>query len=289
MNGRAQRLADTQWAAVVPAVNEREEGVSVYLAANLSMLFDDRPMSERFGAAAAAGFSTVEIQFPHFHPLEELQRARDAAGVDIVLINVPAGDPEAGEAGLASLPGREADFRAAVDTCLDYARGLGARKINVLAGKPPADAPREEIWKTLTGNLRLAADRLGEAGLAVQVEAINPVDVPGFFLNSLDAGLEALARAERENLQLQFDFYHMAITEPSLNEAITRAGPHIGHVQFADNPGRHEPGTGSLDLLSAIAALRATGYDDALAAEYRPAGRTEDGLGWMADFTRAIS
>lgn len=260
----------------------------MYLAANLSLLFAERPMAERFAAAAAAGFGTVEIQFPHFHPLDELRRAREAAGVEVVLINVPGGDPAAGEAGLASLPGREAEFRAAVETCLDYARGLGARKVNVLAGKPPAEAPRETVWKTLTGNLRLAAERLGEAGLVVQTEPVNPLDVPGFFLNSLDAGLEALERAAHPNLRLQFDLYHMAITEPSLLEAVARAGGRIGHVQFADAPGRHEPGSGSVDLLAAVAALRAAGYDDALAAEYRPAGRTEDGLGWMAAFERAI-
>lgn len=260
----------------------------MFLAANLSLLFTERPMAERFAAAAAAGFGAVEIQFPHLHPLDELRRAREAAGVEVVLINVPGGDAAAGEAGLASLPGRESDFRKAVETCVDYARGLGARKVNVLAGKPPAEAPRDAVWATLTENLRLAADRLGEAGLVVQAEPVNPVDVPGFFLNSLDAGLEALERAAHPNLRLQFDLYHMAITEPSLTEAVARAGSRIGHVQFADAPGRHEPGSGEVDLLGAVAALRAAGYDDALAAEYRPAGLTEEGLGWMESFCAAI-
>lgn len=260
----------------------------MYLAANLSMLFEDRPMTERFGAAAAAGFKVVEIQFPHLHPLEELQRAREAAGVDMVLINVPAGDPDRGEAGLAALPGREADFREAVETCATYARGLGARKVNVLAGKPPVDAAPDAIWQTLVDNLRFAADRLGREGIVVQTEPINPVDVPGVFLNSLSAGLEALERAAHPNLRVQFDLYHMAITEPSLNDAIARAGSAIGHVQFADHPGRNEPGSGSLDLLSALAAVRATGYDDAVAAEYRPSKRTEETLHWMESFEAAF-
>jgi len=260
----------------------------LYLAANLTMLFDDRPMADRFAAAGTAGFRVVEVQFPHLHPLEELQRARDAAGVEVVLINVPAGDPDRGEAGLAALPGREADFRAAVETCARYARGLGARKVNVLAGKPPLDIAPDVIWQTLTENLRFAADRLGKEDIVVQTEPINPVDVPGVFLNSLAAGLEALERADHPNLGLQFDLYHMAITEASLNDAIAQAGKAIGHVQFADHPGRHEPGSGSLDLLSALAALKAAGYDDAVAAEYRPSKRTEETLHWMESFQAAL-
>lgn len=260
----------------------------MYLAANLTMLFQEYPMEERFRAAAAAGFKYVEIQFPHFHPLEELQRAREAADVEVVLINVPAGNPERGEVGLAALPGREKDFREAVELCATYARGLGARKVNVLAGKPPVDLSADRIWRTLTENLRFAVERLGEEGLMVLTEPINPVDVPGVFLNCLEAGLEALERVAHPGLYLQFDLYHMGITEPDLLKAIARAGRAIGHVQFADHPGRHEPSSGSLDLLGALAALREVGYDDAIAAEYRPLGRTEDGLHWMADFEAAI-
>lgn len=260
----------------------------MYLAANLSMLFAERPMAERFAAAAAAGFKFVEIQFPHQHPLEELQRAREAAGVEVVLINVPAGDPDRGEAGLAALPGREADFRAAVETCATYARGLGARKANVLAGKPPVDIAPDMIWRTLIENTRFAADRLGEEGLMVLTEPINPIDAPGVFLNCLEAGLEALERVGHPGLYLQFDLYHMAITEPVLRDAILRAGKTIGHVQFADHPGRHEPGSGALDLLSALATLREVGYEDAVAAEYRPSGRTEESLHWMAGFEAAL-
>src|SRR5690625_2117053 len=225
-------------------------------------------MVERFGAAAAAGFEWGEIQFPHLHNLKELQQARDAAGLEIALINVPAGDPEQGELGLAALPGREADFREAVETALVYARGLGARKVNVLAGRPPAEAASEVIWASFITNLRYAAGRFGAGGVRVQIEPINPLDVPGFFLSSLAMPLEALERAAHENLQIQLDLYHMAVTEPSLKEAILRCGTAVGHVQFADHPGRHEPGSGSLDLLAALTDLRAAGYDDIAAAEY---------------------
>ena len=251
--------------------------------ANLSMMFTERPMVERIAAAAAAGFDAAEIQFPYDEPVDALREAVEGAGIPLVLINVPAGDRAAGDVGLAALPPREAEFRAAVDLCLGYARALGVRKVNVLSGRP-GELPEAASMRTLVGNLRLAADRFGEAGIAVQVEPVNPVDVPGFFLTSLDRALEALAAAGHPNLHLQFDLYHMARTEPSLTGAIARAGARIGHVQFADTPGRHEPGTGTIDFAAALGALAAAGYDDVVSAEYRPAGRTEDGLGWLEAF-----
>jgi len=140
----------------------------------------------------------------------------------------------------------------------------------------------------LIANLRRSGDLFGTIGVKVMVEPVNPVDVPGFFLTSLDEALEALDLADHPNLFLQFDFYHMAITEPDLVAAIERAGPRIGHVQFADTPGRHEPGTGTIDFQAALAALRQTGYDGAVSAEYRPAGDTLAGLGWMKDFREAM-
>ncbi len=252
------------------------------LCANLSMLFAELPMEDRFAAAARAGFDAVEIQFPREHDLDALLRARDAAGLPVVLINIPRGAGD--EVGLACLPGREADFAGAVETCLRQARALDAKKVNVLAGRPPSGADPELCRATLTRNLRLAADRFAEIGVRVMVEPVNPFDVPGFFLVSLAAGLEALALAEHDNLFLQFDFYHMALTEPDLVAAIEMAGGRIGHVQFADAPGRHEPGTGSIDFGAAFAALGRIGYGGDIAAEYRPAGATEAGLGWIPEF-----
>lgn len=256
------------------------------LCANLSMMFTEHPMADRFAAARDAGFDGVEIQFPDEEDMAALARARRAAGVPVVLINVPRGGAD--QAGLAALPGREADFAAAVETCRCTAEALGAAKVNILAGLTRG-APFDACAAALTGNLRHAADAFARDGRRVMVEPVNPRDVPDFFLHGLDAGLAALDRADHPNLFLQFDLYHMAITEPDLLAAIARAGPRIGHVQFADTPGRHEPGTGGIDFVAALAALAATGYDGAVSAEYRPAGATADGLAWMPWFRKALA
>ena len=258
----------------------------MYLCANLSMMFTEHPMADRFFAARDAGFDGVEIQFPDEEDIAALARARARAGIRVALINVPRGGRDA--AGLAALPGREADFAAAVETCRRNAEALGADKVNILAGFT-RDAPFDACAETLTRNLRVAADAFATDGRRVMVEPVNPQDVPGFFLHGLDAGLAALDRAGHPNLWLQFDLYHMAITEPDLLTAIARAGSRIGHVQFADAPGRHEPGTGRIDFVAALKALKATGYDDAVSAEYRPKGRTEAGLGWLKGFRKALA
>ncbi|MCC6000677.1 MAG: TIM barrel protein [Pararhodobacter sp.] len=257
------------------------------LTANLSMLFGEMPLAQRLGAARKAGFDAVEIQFPQDSDIAALQAAVAETGLPVVLINVPRGTGD--EVGLPALPGREEDFRAAVAQCARQARALGVRKVNVLAGRPPANAAPADCRRALIANLRHAAGVMADIGVKVMVEPVNPHDVPGFFLTGLAPALSVLAEADHPNLFLQFDLYHMAITEPDLCAALAQAGPHIGHVQFADTPGRHEPGTGRIDFAAALAALRATGYADAIAAEYRPDGRTEDGLGWMAGFRKALT
>ena len=254
----------------------------MHLSANLSMLFFEVPMVERMALAAEAGFASVEIQFPEADAIPALARASETLELPVTLINVPRGEGD--EVGLAALPGREEEFRAAMERCAAQAKTLRVAKTNILAGRPPAGADREACLSCLTDNLRRAGDLFGAIGVKVMVEPVNPVDVPGFFLTSLDAALEALERSDHPNLYLQFDFYHMAITEPDLVSAIRRAGPRIGHVQFADTPGRHQPGTGTIDFAGAMAALKETGYDGAISAEYRPRGETSAGLGWMRDF-----
>jgi len=253
------------------------------LVANLTMLFNDLPIPARIAAAAGAGFEVVEIQFPYEAELADLIKAREAAGVEMCLINVPAGDREAGEAGLMGLPGREADFRTAVDTCLTYAKGLGVTRINSLAGKPPPEA-FAEARETVVENLKYAADRFAEIGATVLVEPVNPTDVPGFLFNELEPALAAVRTVDRDNVKVLFDFYHMAQTEASLAEAVHRAGSLIGHVQFADVPGRHQPGTGTVDFKSGLTALKEIGYAGYVSAEYWPAGSTEASLDWMSDF-----
>ena len=255
------------------------------LSANISMLFPELPMARRFEAAAAAGFECVEIQFPDEEDTDALAVARRAAGIPVDLINIPRGGSDA--SGLAALPGREADFAAAVETALRGAEALGAAKVNALAGDP-GDADPARCRETLAANLALAAERFAGIGVRVMTEPVNALDRPGFFLIGVEAGLETLDRVGHPNLGLQFDLYHMAITEPDLVAAIERAGLRIGHAQFADAPGRGAPGTGATDFGAALAALRGTSYDGALAAEYLPRGDTGKELSWMDGFREAM-
>lgn len=253
------------------------------LAANLSMLFAEFPLLDRFAAAAEAGFEAVEIQFPYDSALHDLVRAKEAAGVDMVLINIPAGDLAAGDVGLTGVPGREDEYRAALEACLDYARALGVKKINSLSGRPPADR-RAEAMATLIDNLRYASERFAAIGATVLVEPVNPTDVPNFLFNELAPAMDAVKAVDCDNVRLMFDFYHMDQTEPSLPDAIHQAAGMTAHVQFADTPGRHEPGTGTVDFEAALNALKATGYDGFVSAEYRPTGATVDSLVWREQF-----
>ncbi|PWS35580.1 hydroxypyruvate isomerase [Falsiroseomonas bella] len=251
------------------------------IAANISLLFADLPLPARFAAAAGAGFEGVEIQFPYDHDASTLAQAAQAAGMPVVLINIPAGDIAGGDVGLGALPDRRAEFRAAVQRCIPYARALGVQRVNILSGRPGAQADRAVCHATLVENLRHAAEAFAPFGIRVLVEPVNPFDVPGFFLDSLDAALRVLDDAAHPNAGLQFDLYHMARTEPDLPAAIARAGARIAHVQFADTPGRHEPFSGAIDFAAAVAALDRAGYADWFAAEYRPLGATADGIGWL--------
>jgi hydroxypyruvate isomerase len=249
------------------------------LSANLSFMFTEVPLLERFALARAAGFDCVEIQFPYEHSPQALKAAAD--GLPIDLINVPAGAPERGYLGLATDIAQKAGFEAAVETALDYAGVLGVKKLNVLCGAPPAGQGDKATRAHVAANLRHAAGRMAEAGILCLAEMINPFDSPGFWLSSLARGIEALRDTEHPNLKLQFDLYHMARTEPDLVAAIAQAAPHIGHVQFADAPGRHEPGAGEIDFATALRALGKAGYHGIVAAEYRPLGETLAGLAWM--------
>lgn len=250
------------------------------LSANLSLMFTELPLPERFAAARAAGFDCVEIQFPYGHDAHVLKAA--AGDMPIDLINVPAGAPERGDFGLAVDTGRKAEFAAAVDQALAYAAVLGARKINVLCGAPPAGQSEATTLAVAIANLHYAAGRMQQVGVLALAEMINPFDMPGFWLCSLAKALDVIGQAAHPNLKLQFDLYHMARTEPDLVRAVHIAGAQIGHMQFADSPGRHEPGTGSIDFVAARQALAQVGYTGVEAAEYRPAVGTVDGLGWMA-------
>ncbi|MDU9004517.1 hydroxypyruvate isomerase family protein [Sedimentitalea todarodis] len=257
------------------------------LIANISMMFTEAALAARLEAARLAGFEGVEIQFPEVSDIASIRAASDATGVPVTLINVPRGPGDA--VGLAALPGQADAYRVAVAVCAEQARMLGVCKVNVLAGRPPAAATHDACLATLHRNLKHTADVMAAIGVRVMVEPVNRGDVPGFFLSGLSEGLELLDSIDHPNLALQFDLYHMAITEPDLPAAIRRAGSRIGHVQFADTPGRNEPGTGTIDFAAAFAALRDIGYDGEVSAEYNPRRTTSDGLGWMAEFERMMT
>lgn len=256
-------------------------------AASISMLFQELPLIERFAAARRAGFGAVEIQFPYAAPPEALARAARDAGVAVALINMPAGDWDKGERGLAALPGREGDFRRALTRALDYVAALSAERCHVLAGVPGPAAERDACLAVLAANLRHAAQELGRAGAQAMVEAINGRDVPGYFLGDTGQAVAAIAAADHPNLALQCDLYHMHLAGEDPIPTLRRRMPRIGHVQFADAPGRHEPGTGEIDFETLFRALDDMGYTGWVGAEYRPTGHTEESLGWLGTYAQA--
>jgi hydroxypyruvate isomerase len=253
-------------------------------AANVSLLFPDRDPLDRFAAARAAGFDAVEIQFPYAWPAEVLGERIERSGLALVLLNAPAGDWDGGERGLACLPDRAADFRRGVEAAAAYARALRCPKVNVLAGLTPAGAEPREVRATLAANLRHAAAVLRDAGADLVVEALNPRDVPGFHLPRCRDVVEALDEAGLRGAALQLDSYHVHVTEGDVLGVARRFLPRVGHVQVADAPGRHEPGTGEIDFAAFFELLDRSGYAGWVGCEYRPAARTEDGLGWLERF-----
>ncbi|MCK7542554.1 hydroxypyruvate isomerase [Marinobacter bryozoorum] len=251
-------------------------------AANLTLLFNEVPFEDRFAAARAAGFTGVEYLFPYAWPETLLAGKLRENGLTQVLFNLPPGDWDAGERGIAGLPGREEEFRQGVDQAIRYARALDCKQLNCLAGLAPAGADPEQLWSTLRENVGWAAERLAQEGITLCLEAINSrVDMPGFLLDTSDKVLRLMDEAGADNVRLQYDLYHMQIMEGDLIRSLQRLMPRIGHIQFADNPGRHEPGTGEINFRSIFQALDDAGYTGWVSAEYRPKGRTEGGLGWL--------
>jgi hydroxypyruvate isomerase len=258
------------------------------LAANLSTLFTELPFLDRYDAAAAAGFLAVECQFPYAVPAEAIRERLDRLGLVQVLLNTPPGNAVAGERGLAGLPGREAEFRASFQQALHYARVTGCRRIHVMAGLRPEDAAVSACRGVFIDNLAQAADLCAGDGIQLMVEPINTrVDVPGYLIDTTASAVDCIRRAGRPNIRLQYDIYHMQIMEGDLARSIERLLPVIGHVQIADNPGRHEPGTGEIHFPWLLARLDALGYDGYVGCEYTPAGTTTAGLGWARSWLRA--
>ncbi|RZJ55515.1 MAG: hydroxypyruvate isomerase [Acidovorax sp.] len=254
-------------------------------AANLSMLFTEVPFLDRFERAARAGFEAVEFLFPYAHTPDELRAQIDAHHLQIVLHNLPAGDWDVGERGIACHPDRIAEFRTGVARAITYAKALGVPQLNCLAGKAPAGVDATVLHHTLVENLRFAATELKAAGLRLLVEPINPFDIPGFYLTRTDQALDILDEVGASNAFVQYDIYHAQRTEGELAATLHKHLPRIGHVQVADNPGRHEPGTGEINYPYLFAHLDRIGYDGWVGCEYKPARTTEIGLGWRTELT----
>ena len=247
------------------------------------MLYPEHGFLDRFGAAAADGFRGVEYVSPYEHAPEVIAGLLARHGLEQALFNMPAGDWAAGERGLACLPGREAEFAAGIDTTIAYAQALGCRQVNCLAGIIPARADRAQCEAVLVANLALAAERLGEAGIRVLLEPINQRDMPGYAVSTTAQAEAIMARVGSANLWLQYDLYHLQITQGDLLTHFERLQPRIAHVQVADVPGRHEPGSGEINYPNIFKALDRLGYSGWIGAEYRPANATSAGLGWMQD------
>jgi hydroxypyruvate isomerase len=250
-------------------------------AANVSMLFTEAPFLDRFALAARAGFAAVECQFPYEAPAAEIRARLDDAGLAMVLHNLPAGDWAAGERGLACRPDRADEFRAGVTRAIGYAHALGVTQLNCLAGIAPPDVGTDTLYRTLVDNLRFAARAFAAEGLKLLVEPINTFDIPGFLVNRTGRCVALLDEVGEPNAFVQYDAYHMQRMEGELVGTLTRHLPRIAHVQVADNPGRHEPGTGEIRFEFLFAELERLGYAGWIGCEYKPAGRTADGLGWL--------
>ena len=251
-------------------------------AANLSMMFNEVPFLERFERARAAGFEAVEFLLPYAFPADEVAGALQGAGLTQALFNMPPGNWDGGERGIACLAGREAEFEAGIDTALEYARALDCPRLHCMAGFVPVGVDPAEAERTYTRNLTIAAKRLAEEDRTLLIEPINHRDMPGYLLSRQDHASGIVQRSGLANLRIQFDVYHCQIVHGDLTRWLEKQMPHIGHVQIADVPERHEPGTGEIHYPHVFATLDRLGYDGWVGCEYRPAGDTEEGLAWLA-------
>lgn len=253
-------------------------------AANLSFLFNEVPFLERFGEAAHAGFRAVEFAFAYEYRIEELVARQREHRLEVVLINAPPGNFEAGERGLASLPGREHEFAAAMAKALQYARALGCSRVHVMAGVVPDgadDAERDRRMRTYVRNLRFACDEAAAQGVTILIEPLNRRDNPGYLVNYQAQAHAVRTEVGASNLKVQMDFYHAQIVEGDLTEKLRRHLPHIGHVQIAGVPDRHEPDAGEINYGHIFKVLDESRYAGWVGCEYRPVQGTAAGLTWL--------
>ncbi|NRB67556.1 MAG: hydroxypyruvate isomerase [Vibrio sp.] len=250
-------------------------------AANLSMLFTEVDFLERFDAAAQVGFSGVEYLFPYAFDAEQIKQKLEQNNLTQVLFNLPAGDWDAGDRGIACDPSRIEEFQSGVALAIQYAKVLGNTQVNCLAGIPPAGVSQQDAHAAFVINLRYAAQVLQEAGLRLVIEAINTRDIPGFFLNTTEQAKAVIKEVGSDNLFIQYDIYHMQIMEGDVAQTMSDNIGQIAHVQLADNPGRHEPGTGEIHYPFVLKHLDQLGYQGWVGCEYKPKTTTTEGLDWL--------
>jgi hydroxypyruvate isomerase len=250
-------------------------------AANLSMLFTEVPFPDRLAAAAEAGFRGVEYLFPYALEKDDVAERLSKNGLKQVLFNLPAGNWDAGERGIACHPDRASEFQDGVGKAIDYARALGCTQVNCLAGIAPQGVDASVAHRTLVENLKFAASKLEDAGILLLAEPVNTYDIPGFFLNRSAQAIALFDEVGSPNLKLQYDIYHMQRMEGELANTVERLLPRIAHLQLADNPGRNEPGTGEINYPFLLSFIDRLGYDGWIGCEYKPRNGTKEGLGWM--------
>lgn len=255
------------------------------LAANLSMMFSEVDFLDRFAAAASCGFRAVEYLFPYAHSRDDLAARLSAYGLRQVLFNVAEGDWDKGERGIGGLPGREDEFRRAIETGLAYAGALGCPRLHVMSGLVPARTDPARCRDVLVANLRWAADAAATADVTLLLEPLNPQDFPGYLIATPQAACAVIADVGAANIKLQYDFYHQQMTLGRLVDTMKSHWGAIGHMQISGVPGRYEPDDNQeIDYRFVLAEIDSLGYDGWVGCEYRPRGRTEAGLGWAEPY-----
>ena len=252
--------------------------------ANLGFLFCEEEFLARFELAARNGFRAVEFPFPYDYDKDDLAARARAAGLEVALFNLHAGDWANGERGIACMPARISEFRDSVARTIEYAKTLGCTRVNCLSGIAPPRVPAEKLRETFLSNVRFAAGELGREGITLMIEPINTRTIPGFYLRNSGQALALMDEAGAANVKLQYDVFHMQIMEGDLVRTIEAHIDRIGHIQIADVPDRHEPGTGEINYPFLFAQIDRAGYQGWIGCEYAPVGRTEDGLGWLRPY-----
>jgi len=253
------------------------------LCANLSLLFTEHPFLKRFEAAKNAGFSSVEIQFPYEFSIEDLVQAKNESNIKVVMINLPAGDLMSGGEGIAAVPSKQLEFNSSLKFGLKYAKALEVERVNILPGRCNYFENNEKYLATLIQNLKHAVAYLADAGFKISIEAINDQDMANSLIHNMRQMLDVYAAVDHPDFNLQFDIYHMTVMGENVEFMITNHLDKIGHIQFADMPGRGEPGTGKIDFHHLFSIITQSKYRGWIGAEYKPTCTTVDTLSWMQE------